>query len=152
MGMHTQALLEAHTNIQTLYMLDCSDFRPLIEMKLCFGWETHGYFLIELFNPEYSTCEIQSNSVTSISAEQAANSVELLAAAFAMSLRFHDLLSCAVGYRKLERRWLAFELWSRQFSVENRSRLSRWEGSRFRDVQYAICYHNTVSPDSCYLS
>lgn len=72
--------------------------------------------------------------------------------AFAVSLQLHDLLSCAVGYRKLKRCWLAFELWSGQFSVENRSRLSWREGSRFRDVQYAICYRHAVSPDSCYLS
>lgn len=46
-------------------------------------------------------------------------------AATAVSLQLHDLLSCAVGYRKLEQHRLAFELRWRQFSVENRSRLSR---------------------------
>lgn len=127
----------------TLGCLYCTDFWVFLSRWNCAVVETHRM----MSSSKDWTWAIQSSSITSILQNMPCG----FAAAFAMSLQLHDLLSCAVGYRKLEQRWLAFELRSRQFSVENR-RLSRRKGSRFRDVQYAICYHNIVSRDSCYLS
>lgn len=141
----------AERTMQTLDVL-CDTFIVQIPGPLSrwsIGWDTHTQddFLIEVLN----LC----NAKWKVLHQFCNASPRILWIWCGTSLchcSFMIYYRCAVGLQEigtaLTCSWIVVET---VFCWKQKQIISM-KGSRFRDVQYAICYHNTGSPDSCYLS
>lgn len=82
-----------------------------------------GCCLTGIFSSRSTLVQSKSSNVSSVFLNQTSKLLRGEQRFCRVTFGFNDLLSCAVGYRKLEQCWLAFELRSRQFSVEKQKHI-----------------------------